>query len=177
MAYSEEKDLIQNMKDLEGRINSAMNEVDSIRPDIEMIRSIKSDLESLSDATIAVVNQYETTLRDKDEEYADLLIRCKSQFRQVTDDVESLVSLEVNFTDIKDKILLCLELSEHISNLVKGPFVLMKPNNYIQVDDRIPYKHYLKVIDAIDIDGSGGGVPASGRYIVSPTLGISYDAK
>lgn len=176
MAYSEEKDLIQNMKDLEGRINSAIAEVDSIRPDIEQIRSIKSDLENLSDVTIAVVNQYESTLRDKDDEYRDLLIRCKSQFRQVTDDVESLVNLEVNFTDIKDKILLCLELSEHISNLVKGPFVLMKPENYIPVDDRIPYKHYLKVIDAFSI-GDSWGIPASGRYLVSPTLGISYDAK
>ena len=176
MAYSEEKDLIQNMKDLEGRINAAMLQIDEVRPDIEEIKSIKSDLEALSETTIQVVNQYESTLRDKNDEYANLLIRCKSQFNQVTNDVESLVNLQVNFTDIKDKILLCLELSEHISNLVKGPFILMKPDNYIPVEERIPYKHYLRIIDAVTI-GESGGIPASGRYLISPTLGISYDAK
>ena len=177
MAYNEEKDLIQNMKDIEERINAAMTQFSVVQPSIDEILSLREQFENLATSTVGVVKLYETTLVNKNNEYADLLLRCKSQFKQVTNDIESLVNLEVNFTDIKDKILECLELSEHMANLVKGPFVLMKAGQYIHPDDRIPYKHYLKVIDSLNIGTSTGDTTTTGRYIISPTLGISYDAK
>lgn len=180
MAYSEEKDLIQNVKELRALVDSMSSEFSQVQPSIDEILALKDDFEHLAGQTTFTIKMYEDTLAARDADYKSLLENCRSQFKQVTDDVESLVNLEVNFNQIKEQLVTCLELSEHIQNLVKGPFVLMKnEHEYVEIDERIPYKHYLKVIDSLEIgsgSGGGGGFPSE-TIIVSPTMGISYSAQ
>ncbi len=178
MAYAEEKDLIQNIKDLRDSVEQMTAEFSTVQPSIDQILSLKSQFEDLANSTTAVIRIYENTLAAKNSEYTDLLNNCKSQFNQVTREVESLVALGLNFNEIKDKIEQCLELSDQVNYLVQDQFVIMKEGHYIDIPNRIPYKHYLKVIDSFDISaggGSGGGDTT--HYIVSPTLAISYTAR
>lgn len=169
MAYSEEKDLIQNVKDLREIVDKINGSVSELGPSIEEILALRDEFEGLADKTIGVIEQYEASIKEKDDEYNALLSECRSQFKQVTNDVEALVNLEVNFQDIKDRIELCIQLSDEISELAKGPFVLMKgKSDYVPVEDRLPYKHYLKVISAAPMTG---GIPTAIK--VSPTMGIS----
>ena len=175
MAYSENKDLIQNVKDLSSLVDSLSSEFNQVQPSITQILELKEEFEGLAESTTSVIQTYEGTLRARDADYSALIEECRSQFKQVTDDVEALVNLEVNFEDIKGKIIQCIALSDHINNLVKGPFVLMDGDaHYVEVEDRIPYKHYLKVIDSIDIGGGSGGSSQTVR--VSPSMAFSYTA-
>ncbi|MCM1225076.1 MAG: hypothetical protein NC548_62560, partial [Lachnospiraceae bacterium] len=78
---------------------------------------------------------------------------------------------------IQTKIEQCLRLSEHMTNLVQGPVVLMKNGaSFVPIKDRLPYKRYYNVTDVLATSGSGTGVPPT-QYIVSPTMGISFDAE
>lgn len=175
MAYSENKDLIQNVKDLSSLVDEMSSEFSQVQPSITQILALRSEFENLANSTTYVIRAYENTLRARDADYNSLLEECRSQFRQVTNDVESLVNLEVNFQEIKEKIVRCIELSDHIFNLVQGPFVLMDGDaHYVEVQDRIPYKHYLKVIDSIDIGGGSGSSSQTVR--VSPSMAFSYTA-
>ena len=145
MAYLEEKDLIQNVKDLRLKVDEMVSAFETVQPSIDEILDLR-----------------------------DLLENCKSQFKQVTNDVESLVSLEVNFTDIKARIEECLELSKHMTQLVEGPVVLMKDReSFVEIKDRLPYKRYHNVTDVLATSGIGTGqLPNS--FVVSPTMGISF---
>lgn len=174
MAYSEEKDLIQNVKDLRLLVDSMSKEFGTVQPSIAEILKLKDEFNNLAERTITVIKMYEGSLAQNDKEYKDLLEACKSQFKQVTNDVESLVSLEVNFTDIKSRIEECLRLSEHMTQLVQGPVVLMKdPASYVAIKDRLPYKRYHNVTSILATSGMGSGQP-SDQYVVSPTMGISF---
>lgn len=176
MAYNEQKDLIQNIKDLYLHVDELNESVGRIEPSMEDILRLRDEFENLSDSTLAVIKQYESTLDEKTSEYNNLLIDCKSQFQQVTNDVEALVQLQVNFESIRDSIVKCLELSATLADLVQGPFILMEGES-IPIKDRVPYKHYLKVTDSVAIGGTGGdqpGIPST--VTVSPNMAISFDA-
>lgn len=177
MAYSEQKDLIQNVKDLYAQVERLGSSVSQVEPSIEEILQLRDQFENLSNTTLGVIKEYESTLENKTAEIDNLLIDCKSQFQQVTNDVEALVQLQVNFESIRGSIVKCLELSSTLADLVKGPFVLMEGES-IPIKDRVPYKHYLKVTDSVAIGGTGGseqpGIPST--VTVSPNMAISFDA-
>lgn len=178
MAYSEQKDLIQNVKDLYAQVEKLGSSVSQVEPSIEEILKLRDQFENLSNQTLGVIKEYESTLENKTAEIDNLLIDCKSQFQQVTNDVEALVQLQVNFESIRGSIVKCLELSSTLADLVKGPFVLMEGES-IPIKDRVPYKHYLKVTDSVAIGGAGGsgdqpGIPST--VAVSPNMAISFDA-
>lgn len=175
MAYSEEKDLIQNVKDLYAQVDKLGKSVSQVEPSIEEILQLRDQFENLRDTTLGVIEEYESTLENKTAEIDNLLIDCKSQFQQVTDDVEALVQLQVNFESIRGAIVKCLELSSTLADLVKGPFVLMEGES-IPIENRVPYKHYLKVTDSVTIGGTGDhpGIPST--VAVSPNMAISFDA-
>ena len=170
MAYSEELDLIQNVKNLSEEVARMSAEFVEIEPSVEQILELKEQFQELHDTTIAVIDQYQSTLDDKSSEMDDLLEDCRSQFKQVTDDVESLVNLQVNFEDIKDKIDKCIELSDTMSGLLEGTTVLMTEDNIIPVSERVPYKRYLEVTDSVSFSGNNGLLK------VSPLMGISFNA-
>ena len=174
MAYLEEKDLIQNVKDLRLKVDEMVSAFETVQPSIDEILDLKDQFNTLAEKTITVIKMYETSLAHNDEQYRDLLENCKSQFKQVTSDVESLVSLEVNSTDIKARIEECLELSKHMTQLVEGPVVLMKDReSFVEIKDRLPYKRYHNVTDVLATSGIGTGqMPNS--FVVSPTMGISF---
>lgn len=176
MAYNEQKDLIQNIKELHAHVDKLGESVSQVEPSIEEILQLRDQFENLSNSTLEVIKKYESTLGEKTAEIDNLLIDCKSQFQQVTDDVESLVQLQVNFESIRGSIVKCLELSSTLADLVKGPFVLMEGES-IPIKDRVPYKHYLKVTDSVAIGGTGSdqpGIPST--VTVSPNMAISFDA-
>ena len=177
MAYNEQKDLIQNIKDLYAHVDELNESVSRVEPSIEDILRLRDEFENLSNSTLEVIKQYESTLDEKTDEFNTLLIDCKSQFKQVTNDVEALVQLQVNFDSIRDSIVRCLELSATLADLVQGPFILMEGES-IPIKDRVPYKHYLKVTDSVAIGGTGGsdqpGIPST--VVVSPNMAISFDA-
>lgn len=176
MPYMEEKDLIENVKNLRLEVDRMCKAFGEVEPSMNEILKLKGEFNDLANTTVAVIKMYETSLSQKNDEYKDLLENCKSQFKQVTNDVESLVSLEVNFTDIQTKIEQCLRLSEHLTNLVQGPVVLMKNGaSYVQIKDRLPYKRYYNVTDVLATSGSGTGAPPT-QYVVGPNMGISFDA-
>ena len=146
MAYSEELDIIQNMKNLSKEVSDALNTIDQVQPSIDEILKLKDQFQNLSDSTLEVVNKYEDQLESISGELNNLLIDAKSQFKQVTDDVEALVNLEVDFESIKEKITGCLELNDTIADLLSGTTVMMNSDNIIEVADRKPYKRYLEII-------------------------------
>ena len=146
MAYSEELDIIQNMKNLSKEVSDALNTIDQVQPSIDEILELKDQFQNLSDSTLEVVNKYEDQLESISGELNNLLIDTKSQFKQVTDDVEALVNLEVDFESIKEKITGCLELNDTIGDLLSGTTVMMNSDNIIKVADRKPYKRYLEII-------------------------------
>ena len=147
MGYSEEKDLIQNVKDLESQIEGMLSKFSEVEPSINEMLELKEQFENLKESTLSIIDKYDNTLENKTQEMNDLLESCRSQFKQVTNDVESLVNLQVNFTDIEDKINRCLSLSTDVTNLVSGPFVMMNGSSgYVKPTDRLPYKYYLNVI-------------------------------
>ena len=149
MSYSEDKDLIQNMKDLEEQIHGVLSKFSEVEPSIDEILGLKDQFENLKSTTLSIINQYDDTLDHKTQEMNDLLENCRSQFKQVTNDIESLVNLQVNFTDIEDKINRCLSLSSDVANIVSGPFIMMDgPDNYVEPANRLPYKYYLNVISS-----------------------------
>lgn len=175
MAYNEQKDLIQNIKDLYVHVDKLNESISQVEPSIEDILQLRDQFENLSNTTLGVIQKYESTLDEKTDEINNLLINCKSQFKQVTDDVEALVQLQVNFESIRDSIIRCLELSSTLADLVQGPFILMEGES-IPIKDRVPYKHYLKVTDSVAIEGVGSqpGIPST--VTVSPNMAISFDA-
>jgi hypothetical protein len=171
MAYSEEKDLIQNVKDLAASVEEMCQEFSQVQPSITEVLALRDEFTELADKTTGVIDQYESTLNEKNEEYGALLDDCRSQFKQVTNDVESLVNLQVNFESIKDNIEKCLALSNTVASLTEGPFVLMEGDDgYVEVADRLPYKHYLKVVDSIDLSTSSGG-SSGGSGTISGNVG------
>ena len=170
MAYSEELDLIQNVKNLSEDIANMVKSFNEIEPSMNQILEMRDQFQDLHDSTVVVINQYQGTLDAKSGEMDELLENCRSQFKQVTDDVESLVNLQVNFTSIKDKIELCLELSDTITGLLEGSIVFMTSDNIVPVSDRLPYKRYLEITDSTQI----GSV--SGLLKVSPSMGIDFNA-
>jgi hypothetical protein len=168
-------------------------EFSQVEPSIQEVLALRDEFTELSNTTTEVIKQYESTLKDKDDEYSALLEDCRSQFKQVTDDVESLVNLEVNFEDIKDRIEKCIALSDIITAVAQGPFVVMNGDDeYVEPKDRLSFKHYLKVIDTMELgstgssgsSGSGGSsddenvrIVLPSEVQVSPSLSISYDAE
>jgi hypothetical protein len=152
------------VKDLAESVDKMCQEFSEVQPSISEVLELRDEFANLADKTTGVIEQYESTLTEKDAEYQALLEDCRSQFKQVTNDVESLVSLEVNFDSIKDKIEKCLQLSNTIVSITEGPFVLMDGDDgYVPVEDRLSYKHYLRVVDSIDITtGTGGSGSGSG---------------
>lgn len=171
MAYSEELDLIQNVKNLSDEIADMVNSFGKIEPSMNQILDMKKEFQDLRDSTVAVIEQYDASLDEKTKEMNDLLESCRSQFKQVTDDVESLVNLQVNFESIKDKITSCVELADTFAGLMEGSIIYMKPDNIVPVKNRLPYKRYLEITDSVKIEGS-----TNTMYIVSPFMGIDYDA-
>lgn len=170
MAYSEELDLIQNVKNLSDEIADMINSFGKIEPSMNQILEMKKEFQDLHDSTVAVIEKYDSTLTDKTSDMNNLLESCRSQFKQVTDDVESLVNLQVNFESIKDKITSCINLSETITGLLEGSIIFMTPDNIVPVNERLPYKRYLEITDSVNIEGS-----VSGSYVVSPFMGISFN--
>lgn len=146
MAYSEELDIIQNMKNLSAEISNALKNLSEVQPSLDEMRDLKSKFEQLESNTLKVINDYDITLNDKSAELEDLITNARSQFKQVTDDVESLVNLEVDFNDIKSKILECLDINNNLADIVGGTTVMMTSDNIVTVGDRKPYKKYYEVI-------------------------------
>jgi vacuolar-type H+-ATPase subunit I/STV1 len=179
MAYSEEKDLIQNVKDLSSSVDQMCKEFSQVEPSIQEVLALRDEFTELSNKTTGVIKMYENTLKARDAEYGSLLEDCRSQFKQVTNDVESLVNLEVNFEDIKERIEQCIKLSDTIAAVAQGPFVVMKgTDDYVDPEDRLPFKHYLKVIDSAEIKGDGSSTVVLPTEVkVSPVMAISYDAE
>lgn len=151
MAYSEELDIIQNMKNLSKEVAGALVTLDKVQPSIDEILELKDQFQNLSDSTLEVVNKYEDQLASVSGELNNLLTDARSQFKQVTDDVESLVNLEVDFESIKEKITGCLELNDTIADLLSGTIVMMDSSNIVKVADRRPYKRYLEIIKETNI--------------------------
>lgn len=170
MAYSEKKDLIQNVKELRESVDLMTSEFSEIQPSMDEILELKSQFENLSTTTTKVIDDYRATLDKGSADMVELLENCKSQVQQVTTEVEQLVNLEVNFSDIKDKILKCLEIYEDVTG---GGLILMPEGEYIEVADRKEGKFYLNVTDKMTSAGEGG---TSSTVKVSPSMAISYDA-
>lgn len=146
MAYSEELDIIQNMKNLSEEVSNVLETISLVQPSIDEILLLKDEFQNLSDSTLAVIEQYETKLSESSTQIEDLLINARSQFKQVTDDVEALVNLEVDFESIKDKILECLDLNDTLTDMLSGTTVMMTGDSLVEVVDRKPYKRYLEVL-------------------------------
>ena len=146
MAYSEELDIIQNMKNLSEEVSNVLETISLVQPSIDEILLLKDEFQNLSDSTLAVIEQYETKLSESSTQIGDLLINARSQFKQVTDDVEALVNLEVDFESIKDKILECLDLNDTLTDMLSGTTVMMTGDALVEVVDRKPYKRYLEVL-------------------------------
>lgn len=151
MAYSEELDIIQNMKNLSQEVSDALATLSQVEPSIQEILALKDQFQDLSDSTLEVVNQYEAKLESVSGDLQDLLTNARSQFKQVTDDVEALVNLEVDFESIKDKITNCLELNDTLIDLLSGTTVMMTSDGIIPVEERKPYKRYLEVLSSATI--------------------------
>ena len=143
MAYSEELDLIQNMKNISKSVDDILNSYTGIEPSIKEMEELKKEFTNLKNTTLDVIEKYDDTLNEKTKEMDELLEDCKSQFKQVTDDVESLVSLHVNFEEIKSKIDTCINLSNNVMKLFEGNIVLM--NARIPISERVPHKRYFLV--------------------------------
>lgn len=171
MAYSEELDLIQNVKNLSKEFSEMVDSFGKIEPSMKEILELKDQFQELHDSTVAVIDKYQGTLDDKTKEMDDLLESCRSQFKQVTDDVESLVNLQVNFVTIKDKIESCIELSNTITGMLEGSIVLMTPDNIVPVSQRLKYKRYLEVTESVELPKGHDGM-----LKVSPFMGIDYNA-
>lgn len=146
MAYSEELDIIQNMKNLSKEVSDALATLSQVEPSIQEILQLKDQFQNLSDSTLEVVNEYEDKLESVSGELQDLLTNARSQFKQVTDDVEALVNLEVDFASIKDKITNCLELNDTLVGLLSGTTVMMNSDNIVPVEARKPYNRYFEVL-------------------------------
>ena len=86
MAYLEEKDLIQNVKDLRLKVDEMVSAFETVQPSIDEILDLKDQFNTLAEKTITVIKMYETSLAHNDEQYRDLLENCKSQFKQVIKD-------------------------------------------------------------------------------------------
>lgn len=148
MAYSEELDIIQNMKNLSQEVSDALATLSQVEPSIQEILQLKDQFQNLSDSTLEVVNEYEDKLESVSGELQDLLTNARSQFKQVTDDVEALVNLEVDFVSIKDKITNCLELNDTLVGLLSGTTVMMSSDNIVPVEERKPYNRYFEVLSS-----------------------------
>lgn len=148
MAYSEELDIIQNMKNLSQEISDALATLSQVEPSIQEILQLKDQFQNLSDSTLEVVNEYEDKLESVSGELQDLLTNARSQFKQVTDDVEALVNLEVDFASIKDKITNCLELNDTLVGLLSGTTVMMSSDKIVPVEERKPYNRYFEVLSS-----------------------------
>lgn len=148
MAYSEELDIIQNMKNLSQEVSDALAALSQVEPSIQEILQLKDQFQNLSDSTLEVVNEYEDKLESVSGELQDLLTNARSQFKQVTDDVEALVNLEVDFVSIKDKITNCLELNDTLVGLLSGTTVMMSSDNIVPVEERKPYNRYFEVLSS-----------------------------
>jgi DNA repair ATPase RecN len=146
MGYSEELDIIQNMKNLSDEVSNALESLSEVQPSIDEILELKGQFQELSKSTLDVVNQYQETLDNTSIEIQDLLADAKSQFKQVTDDVESLVNLEVDFESIKDKITDCLDLNNTLADLLSGTTVYMRSDDIVPVSQRKQYKTYYEVL-------------------------------
>lgn len=146
MAYSEELDIIQNMKNLSKEVADALATLDDVQPSIDEILELKDQFQDLSDSTLAVIEKYESKLEEDSEKLTDLYNSARSQFKQVTDDVEALVNLEVDFESIKTKIEACLDLNETLTDLLSGTTVFMTSEDIIPEADRKPYKRYLEIL-------------------------------
>lgn len=146
MAYSEELDLIQNVKNLSNEVGAVLDLVGDVEPSIDQILELKEQFQNLSDNTLAVIDRYQVTLDEKSSEIVDMLESGRSQINQVTDDVEALVNLEVDFASIKSKIENCLDFSNSIIDLMtNGVNVLMTSGQIVPVNQRVSYRRYLEV--------------------------------
>lgn len=174
MPYKEEKDLVQNCKDLFETVETMGNKFNTIQPSMDRILTLRDEFESIASQTTATIALYKTELNNSKSQYQALMTTAQSQIRQVTGDIQSLVNLQVNFADIKDKILQCLSLVTTVNEVVKGPFILMQPGHIVPKEQRVQYKHYLRVVNSVNIGALTGQM--TGRYLISPSLGISYDA-
>ena len=146
MAYSEELDIIQNMKNLSSEISDTLSKLSEVQPSLDEMKELKSKFEQLEANTLSIIERYDSTLNEKSVAIENLLTNARSQFKQVTDDVESLVNLEVDFEDIKSKILECLDINTNLLDVIGGTTVRMTSDNIIPVKDRKPYKRYLETI-------------------------------
>lgn len=146
MAYSEELDIIQNMKNLSSEISETLEKLSEVQPSLDEMKDLKGKFEQLESNTLNVIDKYDSTLNEKSVAIESLIADARSQFKQVTDDVESLVNLEVDFEDIKSKILECLEINDNLIDVIGGTTVMMTSDNIIPVKDRKPYKRYYEVI-------------------------------
>lgn len=170
MAYSEELDLIQNVKNLSDEFATIMAKYDEIEPSMNQIFELRDQFQDLRDSTLAVIEEYQDELDMKTNEMDNLLESCRSQFKQVTDDVEALVNLEINFNEIRDKIETCIALSDGVTGLLEGSIILMTPDNIVPVENRQPYKRYLEITDSTKFS------TISSMLKVSPFMGIDFDA-
>lgn len=146
MAYSEELDIIQNMKNLSDEVANSLATLAEVKPSIDEILELKDQFQDLSNSTLDVINKYEKTLEENSTKLTDLLENSRSQFKQVTNDVEALVNLEVDFESIKDKIEQCLELNSTLVDLFSGTTVMMDSGSIVPVSERKPYKRYLEIL-------------------------------
>ena len=146
MAYSEELDIIQNMKNLSVEVSNSLSKLSEVKPSLDELNDLKNQFQNLESSTIEVINRYSDDMKNNQSEYERLLSDARSQFNQVTNDVEALVNLEVDFEDIKDKIEKCLEINDNIFDATTGLKIMMTSDNIVPVSERKPYKTYYEII-------------------------------
>lgn len=175
MSYSEGKDLVQNIKDLQSFMERIESEFSKVEPSIQDILDLKDQFDNLRDNTIKILQQYEGMMADQAKQMEDLLENCRSQFQQVTDDVESLVNLEANFTQMKHKIEQVILIGQQFDKL--GTIIWMDKGKTIPVEKRTPGKYYIQVIEQLRFanNSSGEAIPIPNRLRIGPNMGISFD--
>lgn len=176
MSYSEGYDLVQNIKALQSFMDRIESEFSKVEPSIQDILNLKDQFDNLRDTTIGILQQYEGQMAEQAKQMEDLLENCRSQFQQVTDDVESLVNLEANFSQMKDKIEQIILIGQQFDKL--GTLVWMDEGKPIPVEKRTPGKYYLQVIEQLRFannPSTGEAIPIPDRLRIGPNMGISFD--
>lgn len=173
--YSEGLDLVQNIKQLQSDFERIDSEISQVEPSVTEILELKDRFENLRNDTLDAFRDYEGKMKDQQKTMDDLIESGKSQLKQVTDDVESLVNLGANFTQMRDTLERVIEIGNEIDQL--GTLVWVDKNKPIPVEKRKPGKYYLCVTDTLryTLTNDGETIAIPNRLRIGPNIGVSFD--
>ena len=196
--YINEKDLVQNMRQMTALANQIVVEFSKVEPSMQTIYNLRDDFENLAERTITIVNNYENEIHQTNETAQQIISNLTQQTDKLRQDIEEILNVGSNFESISEEIHVLLTTNETVISLTEDfqqlvestgiEFIKSGTSSWVEPRDRVKGRLYAEVQNAInfgrepythpEIDiyvGDHDG-PIVKKFTIAPTDNGTYEA-